>query len=52
MQRGCRKHVVRGGSWDNVPVFIRSAARSGSTPNGGEFDYSSLAGFRVARTLP
>jgi hypothetical protein len=28
------------------------AARSGSTPNGGEFDYSSLAGFRIARTLP
>ena len=51
-ERVCRKHVVRGGSWNNVPVFIRSATRSGSTPNGGEFDYSSLAGFRLARTLP
>ncbi|HEY4266224.1 MAG TPA: SUMF1/EgtB/PvdO family nonheme iron enzyme, partial [Micropepsaceae bacterium] len=48
----CIKHVVRGGSWDNVPVFVRAATRSGSAPNGGEFDYSSLAGFRVARTLP
>jgi formylglycine-generating enzyme required for sulfatase activity len=48
----CSKHVIRGGSWDNTPIFIRSATRSGSTPNGGEFDYSSLAGFRVARDLP
>jgi formylglycine-generating enzyme required for sulfatase activity len=48
----CSKHVVRGGSWDNVPIFVRAATRSGSTANGGEFDYSSLAGFRVARTLP
>jgi formylglycine-generating enzyme required for sulfatase activity len=48
----CTKHVLRGGSWDNVPVFIRSAARSAGAVNGKEFDYSSLAGFRVARTLP
>ena len=48
----CSKHVIRGGSWDNTPIFVRSAARSGSSPNGGEFDYSSLAGFRVARDLP
>ena len=49
----CGKHVIRGGSWDNVPLFIRSAARSGASPdNGGEYDYSSLAGFRVARDLP
>jgi len=46
------KHVVRGGSWNNLPIFVRSAARSGSEPNGGEYDYSSVAGFRVARTLP
>jgi len=48
----CGKHVLRGGSFDNVPIFIRSAAR---TAGGGEkspYDYSSLAGFRVARTLP
>jgi formylglycine-generating enzyme required for sulfatase activity len=48
----CSKHVIRGGSWDNTPIFIRSATRSGSTPDGGEFDYSSLSGFRVARDLP
>jgi formylglycine-generating enzyme required for sulfatase activity len=49
----CSKHVIRGGSWDNVPLFIRSAARSGATADtGGEYDYSSLAGFRVARDLP
>jgi formylglycine-generating enzyme required for sulfatase activity len=52
MEARCAKHVVRGGSWDNVPVFIRAATRSGAGANGGEFDYSSLSGFRVARTLP
>jgi formylglycine-generating enzyme required for sulfatase activity len=52
MDGGCDRHVVRGGSWDNVPIFIRSATRSGSTDDGGEYDYSSLAGFRVARDLP
>jgi len=48
----CTKHVIRGGSWDNTPIFVRSAARSGSVADGGEFDYSSLSGFRVARDLP
>ncbi|MBU6297754.1 MAG: formylglycine-generating enzyme family protein [Alphaproteobacteria bacterium] len=52
MEKGCEKHVLRGGSWDNAPVFIRSASRTGGEANGGEFDYSSLAGFRVARDLP
>jgi formylglycine-generating enzyme required for sulfatase activity len=52
MSGTCDKHVVRGGSWDNVPIYVRSAARSGSAANGGEYDYSSLAGFRVARDLP
>lgn len=53
MSGDCSKHVIRGGSWDNVPVFIRSAARSGASADlGGEYDYSSLAGFRVARDLP
>ena len=49
-EENCDKHVIRGGSWNNVPVFVRSAARSGA--DGGEYDYSSLAGFRVARDLP
>lgn len=50
--KDCPKHVIRGGSWDNVPLFVRSAARSGAGPNGGEYDYSSLSSFRVARDLP
>jgi formylglycine-generating enzyme required for sulfatase activity len=49
---GCTKHVLRGGSWDNLPIFVRAASRSGAGLNGGEYDYSSLAGFRLARDLP
>ncbi len=53
MDKDCVKHVLRGGSWNNLPVFVRSAARSGAGPNGKqEYDYSSLSGFRIARTLP
>jgi len=48
----CTKRVMRGGSWSNTPVFVRSAARSRGNAAGGDFDYSSYAGFRVARTLP
>jgi len=51
-EKVCPKHVLRGGSWNNLPVFVRSAARSAGALDGGEYDYSSLAGFRVARTLP
>jgi formylglycine-generating enzyme required for sulfatase activity len=51
-EESCDKHVIRGGSWDRLPIFIRSAARSGSGRNGGDYDYSALAGFRVARDLP
>jgi formylglycine-generating enzyme required for sulfatase activity len=43
--------VLRGGSWDNVPVFVRSAARTGGEES-DDFDYSTLAGFRIARDLP
>jgi len=48
----CNKHVVRGGSWDNVPIFVRSAVRSGAMNDGKDFDYSTLTGFRLARELP
>lgn len=50
--KGCAKHVLRGGSWDNLPIFVRAASRSNGSPDGGEYDYSSLAGFRLARDLP
>ena len=43
---------MRGGSWINLPVFIRSASRSRGDADGYDFDYSSFAGFRVARNLP
>lgn len=48
----CSKRVLRGGSWSNLPVYIRSAARSRADAGGKDFDYSSYAGIRVARTLP
>ena len=40
-------HVLRGGSWDDVPRFLRSAARDRQLGRSRH----SLAGFRVARTL-
>ena len=52
MSGACDRHVIRGGAWDNLPAFIRSAARSGAGPDGKDYDYSSLAGFRIARDLP
>jgi formylglycine-generating enzyme required for sulfatase activity len=51
-ENNCTRRVIRGGSWNNLPVLIRSASRSFSTADGGDFDYSSLTGFRVARDLP
>jgi formylglycine-generating enzyme required for sulfatase activity len=48
----CAKHVIRGGSWNNLPALVRSASRASTTKGGGEYDYSSLTGFRVARDLP
>jgi len=44
----CDGRVLRGGSWFNFPLLLRSANRIPSAP-----DYlSSNMGFRVARTLP
>jgi formylglycine-generating enzyme required for sulfatase activity len=48
----CSKRVMRGGSWSNVPAFVRSAARNRGNIAGRDFDYSAYVGFRVARTLP
>lgn len=47
----CTKRVVRGGSWSNVPVFVRSAMRSKGDAQGQGFDYSSYTGFRLVRSL-
>jgi len=48
----CQKRVMRGGSWSNLPVLVRSASRSRADVDGKDFDYSSYAGFRLARSLP
>ncbi|MEZ5945640.1 MAG: SUMF1/EgtB/PvdO family nonheme iron enzyme [Hyphomonas sp.] len=42
---GCRTRVVRGGSWEKVPSYVRSATRD-SYPDTGRDD---SIGFRVAR---
>jgi formylglycine-generating enzyme required for sulfatase activity len=51
-EKDCSKHVIRGGSWHTLPIFVRSAARAGSESGDEDSDYSTLAGFRVARDLP
>ncbi len=50
----CIRHAIRGGAWNNVPIFVRSAARVGAAEDGAEpdYDYSTLTGFRLARDLP
>ena len=48
---GCRRHVLRGGSWSNLPIFIRSAARVAAPAHGEQSDYSNDSGFRLARTI-
>ena len=48
----CSKRVMRGGSWSNVPVFVRAAARAWGDAGGNEYDYAGYVGFRVARALP
>ena len=47
----CRKRTIRGGSWSNLPLVIRSAARSSIGVDGINADTSSDVGFRIARTI-
>lgn len=48
----CGKRVLRGGSWSNLPKFVRSAARNREDASRRSPDYASYTGFRVAKTLP
>jgi formylglycine-generating enzyme required for sulfatase activity len=48
----CTKRVLRGGSWSNAPEFVRAATRSRGDAAGRDADYSSYAGFHVAKSLP
>lgn len=48
----CSHRVLRGGSWSNLPAFIRSAARNRGGIDDRNRDYASYAGFRVARSIP
>lgn len=43
----CPRHVIRGGSWTNMPALLRAAVRHPS-PTGSRFN---IIGFRVGRTL-
>ncbi len=43
----CSGRVLRGGSWDNFPRYLRSAYRNRNTSNATNFNL----GFRLARTL-
>jgi formylglycine-generating enzyme required for sulfatase activity len=43
----CKARVLRGGSWDRKPSYLRSAARLGWAPNVRDNSF----GMRVARTL-
>jgi formylglycine-generating enzyme required for sulfatase activity len=43
----CRLHVVRGGSWNDEPAYLRSAMRNRGT---SDEQYVTI-GFRVARDL-
>jgi formylglycine-generating enzyme required for sulfatase activity len=50
----CNKRAIRGGAWNNLPIFVRSGARVGASEDGAgqDYDYSTLTGFRLARDLP
>ena len=52
----CTRHVLKGGSWSNLPIFVRAATRTSSPDNSNDpnsaSDYSSMATFRLARDLP
>ena len=46
--RTCMSRVLRGGSWSDYPISLRSASRSMAAPG----SLSSNNGFRIARSIP
>lgn len=44
---GCTTRATRGGGWNNVPSYVRSAARDSH----GDNTWDNTGGFRLARTL-
>jgi len=44
----CSQRVLRGGSWDSTPWYLRSADRDRFVTGKRSFNF---VGFRVARTL-
>ena len=44
----CSRRVLRGGSWSNIPDYLRSAYRTRNSPD----IWFNGFGFRVARTVP
>ena len=47
LEPNCRGHVGRGGSWEDSPAELRSAARTGGFAD----ELSSTDGLRIARGL-
>jgi hypothetical protein len=45
MSGDCSKRVLRGGSWSNVPEFVRAATRVRADAAGRDADYYNYAGF-------
>ena len=43
----CEYRVIRGGSWNSDPKYLRAAGRYNDSPD----DRTRILGFRVARTL-
>ena len=48
LESECGEHVTRGGSWEDPPEAVRSAARAGIRRD----QQSSSLGFRLARSMP
>lgn len=46
-EKDCETRVLRGGSWNSLPLYLRSASRNGNFPTDRNFNI----GFRISRTL-